>query len=151
MKKDLWAITLNIKADTTQEAQQNLDSRLSKIIQYLQTSLGCNQWDAHYLDAYGERGENLSRLIELVNSTDLPKVKLSTEQVLDLLSEKGTIDLELESVTTNNFPVQISVLDGYYIDLHSIQALEIPDEVLGSYSKLDPALFQSVEILTPTN
>ena len=133
MKSEKWAVTLTL------EPQERLESRLVRIVEYLAHDYRhvSGLWVFSDLDATGCLGD---RWTAELNEKEYVYVR--TDQFLALLKEGQIIELEARLMASRRKSVEIIVRDGFSVDVLG-SAIMIPDQILGDFISVDPALFLS--------
>lgn len=126
-----WAVTLCC------HHSENIESRVSKIVEYLAKQLDLNHfWTIADIDATGELGDRLTQ-----EGNNLVNLQLTDSEMLALLREDGqAIELEATLVTNHQELFKILIRDGCSLDLLGTGEL-LPKTVLGDYVMCDRALF----------
>ncbi len=133
MKSEKWAVTLAL------EPQERLESRLVRIVEYLAHDYRhvSRLWEFSDLDATGLLGD---RWTAELNEEE--NVFVHAEEFLALLKEGQIIELEARLMASRRKSVEIIVIDGFSVDVLGSE-ITIPDQILGDFISVDPALFLS--------
>ena len=133
MKSEKWAVTLTV------EPQERLESRLVRIVEYLAHDYRhvSGLWVFSDLDATGRLGD---RWTAELNEEE--NVFVNAEEFLALLKEGQIIELEARLMASRRKSVEIIVRDGFSVDVLGSE-ITIPDQILGDFISVDPALFLS--------
>ena len=133
MKSGKWAVTLTL------EPQGRLESRLVRIVEYLAHDYRhvSGLWVFSDLDATGRLGD---RWTAELNEEE--NVFVHAEEFLALLKEGQIIELEARLMASRRKSVEIIVRDGFSVDVLGSE-ITIPDQILGDFISVDPALFLS--------
>jgi hypothetical protein len=133
MKSEKWAVTLTL------EPQERLEIRLARIVEYLAHHYPrvLTLWEFSDLDATGFLGD---RWTTELNEKEY--IRVTWEKFLVLLKEGQIIELEARLIDRPKKSVEIIVRDGFSVDVLG-SGITIPDQILGNFISVDPALFLS--------
>ncbi len=125
-----WAVTLCC------EAEEKLELRVAKIVEYLDKNYLLKQWAISDLEATGNYGNCLTARC---NNEGIFQV--STVDLLEVMGEEGqVIELDASSIEDGEELFKILILDGVSIDLLGSGEM-MPLTVLGKYVYVDKKLF----------
>lgn len=125
-----WAVTLCC------EAEEKLELRVAKILEYLDKNYLLKQWEISDIEATGSYGNSLTARC---NNQEIFHV--STADLLDVMREEGqVIELDASLVKDDEELFKILIRDGVSIDLLGSGEM-MPLTVLGKYVYVDKELF----------
>jgi len=140
MKSEKSAITYNIgqkwAVKLCCEAEEKLELRVAKILEYLDKNYLLKQWAISDIEATGSYGNCLTAKC---NNQD--KFQVSTADLLEIMTEEGqVIELDASLVKDNEELFKILIRDAVSIDLLSSGEM-MPLTILGKYVYVDKELF----------
>jgi hypothetical protein len=119
-----WAVTLCC------EAEEKLELRVVKILEYLDKNYLLNQWEISDIEATGSYGNSLTARC---NNQEIFQV--STSDLLEVMREEGqVIELDASLIKDDEELFKILIRDGVSIEM-------MPLTVLGKYVYVDKELF----------
>ncbi len=125
-----WAVTLCC------EAEEKLELRVAKILEYLDKNYLLNQWLISDIEATGSYGNSLTARC---NNQEIFQV--STADLLEVMTEEGqVIELDASLIKDDEELFKILIRDGVSIDLLGSGKM-MPLMVLGKYVYVDKELF----------
>jgi len=140
MKSEKSAITYNISQKWAVtlccEAEEKLELRVAKILEYLDKNYLLNQWAISDIEATGSYGHCLT-----VRCNNVEIFQVSTADLLEVMTEEGqVIELDASLVRDDEELFKILIRDGVSIDLLGSGEM-MPLTVLGKYVYVDKELF----------
>jgi len=132
MKNNMWAVSLEM------DSEEELEKRISHIVEYLRLRYPHANWLIRDLDATGLLGNTLT-----VKRNNSGLIRLTHSEFLDLLNENGQI-FELNALAVSaddeNY-LKVIVRDGVYIDILG-WIEKLPPEVIKASTPLDVELYK---------
>ncbi len=140
MKSEKLAITYNIgqkwAVTLCPEAEEKLELKVAKIIEYLEKNYLLKQWVISDIEATGSYGNCLTARC---NNQEIFQV--STSDLLEVMGEEGqVIELDASLIKNDDELFKILIRDGVSIDLLGRGEM-IPLTILGKYVYVDKELF----------
>jgi hypothetical protein len=125
-----WAVTLCC------EAEEKLELRVAKILEYLDKNYLLKQWVISDIEATGSYGNCLT-----VRCNNREIFQVSTSDLLEVMREEGqVIELDASLIKDDKELFKILIRDGVSIDLLGSGEM-MPLTVLGKYVYVDKELF----------
>lgn len=125
-----WAVTLCC------QAEEKLELRVAKIVEYLDRNYLLNQWEISDIEATGSYGNSLT-----ARCNDRETFQVSTSDLLEVMREEGqVIELDASLIKDDEELFKILIRDGVSIDVLGSGEM-IPMTVLGKYVYVDKELF----------
>ncbi|MEG3934617.1 hypothetical protein QT990_25755 [Microcoleus sp. T3_B1] len=125
-----WAVTLCC------EAEEKLELRVAKILEYLDKNYLLKQWAISDIEATGSYGNCLTARC---NNEEI--IRVSTSDLLEVMREEGqVIELDASSIKDEGELFKILIRDGVSIDVLGSGEM-MPLRVLGKYVYVDEELF----------
>ncbi|MEG4114309.1 MULTISPECIES: hypothetical protein [unclassified Microcoleus] len=139
MKSEKSAITYNIgqkwAVTLCPEAEETLELKVAKIIEYLDKNYLLKQWVISDIEATGSYGNCLTA------RCNQEIFQVSTSDLLEVMGEEGqVIELDASLIKDDEELFKILIRDGVSIDLLGRGEM-IPLTVLGKYVYVDKELF----------
>lgn len=125
-----WAVTLCC------EAEEKLELRVAKILEYLDKNYLLNQWEISDIEATGSYGNCLTARC---NNEEI--LQVSTSDLLEVMREEGqVIELDASLIKDDEELFKLLIRDGVSIDVLGSGEM-MPLTVLGKYVYVDKELF----------
>ena len=125
-----WAVTLCC------EAEEKLELRVAKILEYLDKNYLLNQWEISDIEATGSYGNCLT-----ARCNNQGIFQVSTSDLLEVMREEGqVIELDASLLKDDEELFKILIRDGVSIDVLGSGEM-MPLTVLGKYVYVDKELF----------
>lgn len=125
-----WAVTLCC------EAEEKLELRVAKILEYLDKNYLLNQWEISDIEATGSYGNCLTARC---NNEEI--LQVSTSDLLEVMREEGqVIELDASLIKDDEELFKLLIRDGVSIDVLASGEM-MPLTVLGKYVYVDKELF----------
>ena len=140
MKSEKSAITYNIgqkwAVTLCYEAEEKLELRVAKILEYLDKNYLLKRWEISDIEATGSYGNCLT-----VQCNNQEIFQVSTADLLEVMMEEGqVIELDASLIKDDEELFKILIRDGVSIDLLGSGEM-MPLTVLGKYIYVDKELF----------
>ena len=118
------------------EAEEKLELRVAKILEYLDKNYLLKQWAISDIEATGSYGNCLT-----ARCNNQERFQVSTSDLLDVMREEGqVIELDASSIADEEELFKILIRDGVSIDLLGSGEI-MPLTVLKKYVYVDKELF----------